>query len=87
MFGTLSLHLWIEKYLWERIQIFLYRDDLLCLRETSKFHAACECYGPGWTVILPPLVHIVRRLSSVAWYMWRSDSDQSEAAQIQRVSV
>ena len=29
--------------------------------ETSQFHAACEWFGPGWTVILSPLVHILRR--------------------------
>ena len=29
----------MDKYLWERIRIFLPRDDLLCLRETSEFHA------------------------------------------------
>ena len=81
----------MDKYLWERIQIFLSRDDLLCLRETSKFHAACEWYGPGWTVILSPLVHIVRRPSwdlpkEFVRYMWFLDSDSSEAFQIERVS-
>ena len=29
-------------------------------RETSQFHAACEWFGLGWTV-LSPLVHVVRR--------------------------
>ena len=53
----------MDKYLWEHVQIFLDRDDLLCLRETSQFHATCEWYGPGWTVILSPLVHILRRTS------------------------
>ena len=43
--------------------------------------------GPGWTVILSPLVNIVRRPSCVVWYTWCSDSDLSEAFQIQRVSV
>ena len=45
----------------EHIQVFLSRDDLLNLRETSQFHAAREWFGPGWTVILSPLVHILRR--------------------------
>ena len=42
MFGTLSLHLWIEKYLWERIQIFQNRDDLLCFvkRPSSTQHVS-----------------------------------------------
>ena len=32
----------LDKYLWERIQIFL--------RSASKFHASCGWFGPGWTV-------------------------------------
>ena len=51
----------MDKYLWEHIQIYLDRDDLLCLREMSRFHATCEWFGPGWTVALSPLVHVVRR--------------------------
>ena len=42
----------MDKYLWERIQIFLSRHDLLNLRETSQFHAACDWFGPGWTVAI-----------------------------------
>ena len=48
------------KYLLKRIQIFLPRDDLLNLRETSQFHAPSERFGPGWTVISSPLIHVVR---------------------------
>ena len=55
--------LWVDKYLWERIRSFLSRDDLLCLRETSKFHAECELFGPSWTIVLSPLVHVLRRPS------------------------
>ena len=51
----------MDKYLWERIRIFLSRDDLLKLRETSQFHTACEWFGRGWIVVLSPLVHVVRR--------------------------
>ena len=51
----------MDKYLWEHIQIFLSLDDLLCLREVARFHATCEWFGPGWTVVLSPLVHVVRR--------------------------
>ena len=42
-------------------RFFLSRDDLLCLRETARFHATCEWFGPSWTVALSPLVHVVRR--------------------------
>ena len=48
----------MDEYLWEHIQIFLDRDDLLCLRETSQFNGSCEVYGLGWTVILSSLVHV-----------------------------
>ena len=51
----------MDKYLWEHIQIYLDRDDLLCLRVVARFHATCEWFGPGWTVVLSPLVHVVRR--------------------------
>ena len=58
----LGLSPWrMDKYLWEHVQIFLSRDDLLCLREVARFHATCEWFGPGWTVVLSPLVHVVRR--------------------------
>ena len=50
-----------DKYLWEHVQIYLVRDDLLCLRVVARFHAVCEWFGPGWTVALSPLVHVVRR--------------------------
>ena len=52
----------MDKYLWEHIQNFLSRDDLLCLRETSTFHATCEWFGLGWTVVLSPLAHVLRRV-------------------------
>ena len=52
---------WMDKYLCEHIQIFLVRDDLLLLRVVARFHATCEWFGPGWTVALSPLVHVVRR--------------------------
>ena len=51
----------MDKYLWEHIQIYLDRDDLLCLRVVARFHATCEWFGPGWTAVLSPLVHVVRR--------------------------
>ena len=53
----------MDKYFLERIQIFLSRDDLFCLRETSQFHAACEWYGSGWPVSLSPPANFVRRPS------------------------
>ena len=67
----------MDKYLLERIQIFLSRGDLLNLRETSQFHAACEWFGPGWTVVLSPLVHDVRRPTwdlseDLQEYLWSS---------------
>ena len=34
---------------------FCLRGDLLCLREPSKFHATCEWFGLGWTVMLSPV--------------------------------
>ena len=51
----------MDKNLWEHIQIHLGRDDLLCPRVVARFHATCEWFGPGWTVVLSPLVHVVRR--------------------------
>ena len=51
----------MDKYLCEHIQIYLVRDDLLCLRVVTRFHATCEWFGPGWTVVPSPLVHVVRR--------------------------
>ena len=51
----------------EGIQIFLSRGDrlcfLLCLRETSKFHGTCEWFGPDWTVVRSPVVHVLGRPS------------------------
>ena len=44
----------MDKYFWEHIQIYLVRDDLLCLRVVARFHATCEWFGPGWTVALSP---------------------------------
>ena len=38
-------------------------SDLLSLRETSRFHATCEWFGPRLTVVLSPLVHVLRRPS------------------------
>ena len=35
----------MDKYLWERIQIFLLRSELLSLRSASNFLASCEWYG------------------------------------------
>ena len=45
---------------------FLASEDLLCLRETSKFHATCQWFGLGSTVVLSLLVHVLlgRHLSS-----------------------
>ena len=65
----------MDKIFVEHIQIFLDRNDLLCLRVVAHFHATCEWFGPGWTVVLSPLVHVVRRL---AWdlsedFLWRLD--------------
>ena len=50
----------MDEYLWDHIRIFLDRDDLLGLRETSQFHKRCEEYRLGWTVILSPVVHVLR---------------------------
>ena len=44
----------------EGIQIFMFWDDW---RETPKFHATCEWFGPGWTVVRSPLVHVLSRPS------------------------
>ena len=52
---------YIDKYLWEGSQVFLTWSDLLSLRETSRFHSTCEWSGLGWTVVLSPLVHVLRR--------------------------
>ena len=52
-----------QVFVGERIQMFLSRDDLLNPRETSQFQKACEWFGSGWTVILSPLIHVVRRPS------------------------
>ena len=41
----------MDTCLWEQVQILLSRDDLLNLRETWQFHAACEWFGPGWTLL------------------------------------
>ena len=73
----------MEKYLWERIQNFLSRDDLLNLRETSQSHAAREWFGPGWTVVLSRLVHVIRRPSwdlseDLRGYLWTSDGEWSD---------
>ena len=38
----------MDKYLCERLPIFLSGDDLLNLRDT-QFHVACEWFGLGWT--------------------------------------
>ena len=35
----------MDKHSWERTRSVLPRDDRLCLRETSKFHAECEWFG------------------------------------------
>ena len=35
--------------------------DDLSLRETSKFDSTCEWFGPGWTVVVSPLVHLIRQ--------------------------
>ena len=48
--------------IWESLQIVLSTDDLLNMRETSKFHAECEWFGLGRTVVLP-LLHVLRRPS------------------------
>ena len=61
------------------IQIYLVRDDLLCLRVVARFHATCEWLGPGWTVALSLLVHVVRQ---PAWnqsqdlprFLWSADT-------------
>ena len=45
----------------EGIQIFLSRDDWLCLREASKFQATCGRFGPDWTFVRSPLVHVLSR--------------------------
>ena len=37
----------MDRYLCERIRIFLFRDDLLSLRSAINLHASCEWFGPG----------------------------------------
>ena len=41
-------------------RIDVHWDDLLSLFETSRFDAACEWFGLGWTVVLSLLVHVLR---------------------------
>ena len=50
----------MNKNLLEGTQIFPVRNDVPCLREASKVHALCEWFGPGWTDVLSPLVHVFR---------------------------
>ena len=33
--------------MWEHNQIYLVRDDLLCLRVVARCHATCEWFGSG----------------------------------------
>ena len=52
---------WMDKYLWERVSVLLSRNDLISLRETSRFQSTCEWLWLGWTVVLCPQVHVIRQ--------------------------
>ena len=52
----------MDKYSWERIRLFLPRDEWLSQRETSRFHITCDWFGLGWTVVRSPLVHVLHQL-------------------------
>ena len=56
---------------WERTQICLLRGGFLSLRSASNFHVSCECFGPGWTGVLSPLVSRRPLTSFASWWHGR----------------
>ena len=74
----------MDEYLWERIQIFLSRDDFLNLRETSQFHAACEMV---WTWLDRGFVATGPRCPTASCYLSGDLQKYLCGDQMKRVSV
>ena len=59
-----SCFFWLShgcRSLCEEIRVFSSRDELLSLRETSKFRSSCEWIGSGLTGVLSSLFHVIRQ--------------------------